>query len=235
LLAPEEIALMVHRVESHGGLVSYRYAGGGAKMPYELNVTWYSALNRDDPAEDVDRQVARFVASRSIALALAGVPGIYLPSLFGSKNDHEAVRAGEGARAINRDTLDVPALEALIRDRRTWVSKVARRFGRLIRRRIVNRAFHPQSAQTVHDRHPHVFAVSRRGGDGSQVLALTNVSDREQVYEAPRDELACDAVDWIDVIDRQPVSGSRAGLTIRLPPYSVRWLAPIAGDGAPRS
>ena len=151
------------------------------RTPYELNVTWYSALNRDEADEPLELQVSRFIASRAIALALAGVPGIYLPSVFGSKNDSDAVRAGEEARSINRDTIDVPALLNLLGDHRTWASKVARRFGRLIRARIGAPAFHPQAAQRVLAGNDAVFAVLRTARDGKQrVLALASVSPQVQ-------------------------------------------------------
>ena len=225
LLDEREIARMVERAEEHGSLVSYRTEGDGGRSPYELNITWYSALNREDVGEDVSLQVARFVASRSIALALQGVPGIYLPSLFGSKNDGEAVRAGEGARAINRDTLDVLTLVGMLRDHGTWVSKVARRFGRLIRTRIANRAFHPNAAQVVLDGHPHVFAVLRLAPGGGRVLALTNVTDREQVFACGREALGSDAAEWRDLLLGRRVPATREGLELRLPAYAVVWLA----------
>jgi len=48
-----------------------------------MNVTWYSALNPDDGTEDLELRVDRFVASRSIALVLAGVPrAVDAPSLL---------------------------------------------------------------------------------------------------------------------------------------------------------
>jgi sucrose phosphorylase len=226
LLGPEGVALMVREVERRGGLVSYRSEGDGGRSPYELNITWYSALNPEDAGEDVDLQVARFVASRSIALALAGVPGIYLPSLFGSKNDVEAVRAGEGARAINRDTIDVPALEALLRDRSTWVSKVARHFGRLIRTRIVTPAFHPNASQAVLAHHPQVFAVRRQPSVGPPVLAVTNVTAREQTFRCSRAELGSDAESWHDLLLGQRVAAGADGIELHLPPYAVMWLSP---------
>jgi sucrose phosphorylase len=226
LLSEAEIEQMARRVEEHGGLVSYRTEGDGSRSPYELNITWYSALNREDSGEEPALQVARFVASRSIALALAGVPGIYLPSLFGSKNDIEAVRAGEGARAINRDTIDVPALVDRLRDRDSWVSTVARRFGRLIRARIASPAFHPNAGQRVLAGHPHVFAVLRRAGDGASVLAVTNVSDREQTFSCPREDLGTGARAWQDLVSRRPVEATPDGIEVILEPYGVLWLEP---------
>jgi sucrose phosphorylase len=227
LLSEEEIERMVRRTEEHGGLVSYRASGDGSQRPYELNVTWYSALNREDAGEDVALQVARFVASRSIALALRGVPGIYLPSLFGSKNDVAAVQAGAGARAINRNTLDLRALKRLLRDRRTWVARVARRFGDLIRTRVVTPAFHPNAAQSVLQGHRHVFAVLRVADDGRRVLAVTNVTDREQTFTCGRETLGSGAQEWQDLLSRRRVRAGPAGIELRLEPYAVRWLTPV--------
>jgi sucrose phosphorylase len=232
LLTDEDVERMMRKVEERGGLASHRSRGDGSSTPYELNVTWYSALNPERAGETVDLQVARFVASRSIALALAGVPGIYLPSLFGTKNDLAAVKAGEGARAINRDTLYVPALTRRLRDPGSWVSKVARRFGRLIRARIGSPAFHPRSAQRVIEGHPHVFAVLREAPDGCRVLALTNVSEHEQFFTCPPDELGAPRGEWRDLLSRRRVRDGAAGLQARLGPYEVLWLVPTVEAGA---
>lgn len=228
LLSDEDVARLMRRVEEHGGLVSHRSRGDGSSTPYELNVTWYSALNKKSSGESVDLQVARFVASRSIALALSGVPGIYLPSLFGSKNDAAAVRAGEGARAINRDTLHLPALMRRLRDPTTWVAKVARRFGRLIRVRIGTPAFHPRAAQRVLEGQPHVFAVLRVAADGGRVLAVTNVTGRKQTFTCPAATLGSDALEWRDLLSRRRTRTRTGGIALRLAPYEVLWLTPRA-------
>jgi sucrose phosphorylase len=226
LLSDDDVAGMIRRVEDNGGLVSYRSRGDGTHTPYELNVTWYSALNKEGSVESVDLQVARFVASRSIALALSGVPGIYLPSLFGSKNDIAAVRAGEGARAINRDTLYLPALMRRLRDPSSWTSKVARRFARLIRTRIGRSAFHPRASQQVLEGLPGVFAVLRAATDGSRVLALTNVTARETSFSCSRAALDSDAVEWRDLLSRRRLRAATDRVEVRLAPYEVLWLAP---------
>jgi sucrose phosphorylase len=77
ILPPEEVAFLVRCARQHGAFVSYRTAEGGGEAPYEINTTWYSALNMDNSGEERAFQVKRFTASRSIALALRGVPGIY--------------------------------------------------------------------------------------------------------------------------------------------------------------
>ncbi len=109
IVSQEQIESMVRKALTYGGIISYREDADGNTSPYEINTTWYSALNRDGE-EDVDRQVDRFIASRAIALVLRGVPGTYLPSLLGTQNDlQSALRSGD-PRNINRKNIDESTL-----------------------------------------------------------------------------------------------------------------------------
>jgi hypothetical protein len=105
ILPEEEIGRLCDRVRSVGGLVSMRTGESGAPSPYELNVTWWSALNDAEEGEPLERKVDRFLASRAIALSLRGVPGIYLLSFFGARNDLDAVKRDGQARSINRSAM----------------------------------------------------------------------------------------------------------------------------------
>lgn len=51
ILSKEEIEAMSHKVREHGGLISRRSNGSGPDEPYEFNITWYSAINREDAGE----------------------------------------------------------------------------------------------------------------------------------------------------------------------------------------
>ena len=64
------------KCRAHGGLVSYRDNGDGTTSPYELNTTWWSAVNDEAAGEPPALQVDRFLATRSIPLVLRGVPGV---------------------------------------------------------------------------------------------------------------------------------------------------------------
>jgi sucrose phosphorylase len=226
ILSPGEIEGLVDRCLAHGGLVSHRDAGGGTRSPYELNTTWYSALNREGAGEPQALQVARFIASSAIALALRGVPGIYLPSLFGAKNDTAAVLEGKEARAINRKTTDEEALFALLGDRELWVRQVAVRLRRLVKRRVGIPAFHPNAEQRVLSPGPGVFAVLRETRDGRRrVLALTNVTALEQRVRFEDAEIGPRASAWTDLVSGRKTR-THGGLDVVLRPYGVLWLAP---------
>ena len=44
ILTPEQIQIIVDRALDHGGFVSYKTSRDGREVPYELNITLFSAL-----------------------------------------------------------------------------------------------------------------------------------------------------------------------------------------------
>jgi sucrose phosphorylase len=60
ILTDVEIETMVKKAESHGGLVSYRADSHGLISPYELNITWFDAVNSPNGRDPDDVKVNRF-------------------------------------------------------------------------------------------------------------------------------------------------------------------------------
>ncbi len=227
ILDPGEIDLLTRKVEEHGGFISYKTNGDGSQSPYEMNITWYSALNREDDDEPLDRKVERFLASRAVALVLEGVPGIYLPSLFGSPNDRESVLQGEENRSINRKTIDEHALFKKLSDPDSSVYKLADRFRHIIEKRVECPAFHPNSSQLVFTDNSAVFSLLRATPDGKErVLALINVTSREQAYTVPLGELGAVARGWHDRITETGYRFYGGHVEVILEPYQIMWLSP---------
>lgn len=225
ILTEGEVAALVDRTVAHGGFVSYRSNGDGTQSPYELNITWYSALNREGNGEPQALQVARFLAARAIAFAMRGVPGMYLPTLFGAKNDTDAVIGGAEKRSINRRTYDEGALMRLLDDPECWVSQVARGMRRLVRRRIAQPAFHPNASQVVLDVGHEVFALFRDREGVQKVLALVNVTDRAVRVRVQASDLGDPVPLWRDVLSRSRYQVGDGLLSVALPPYGVAWLS----------
>ncbi len=183
ILDEEQILWLAREVEDRGGFVSMKANGDGSESPYELNITWFSALNPDGAGEGQDLQVDRFLASRAIALALRGVPGIYLPSLVGTKNDlHGVFRQGGTRRDINRAVIDEPELMRQFSDPESLTHLIYLRFRKLLESRAAQPAFHPLARQVVVDLGPAFFAVLRLpAGGGDAVLAVVNVRATTEV------------------------------------------------------
>lgn len=222
LLAPEEVQGLVDRTIAHGGLVSYRTNPDGTQSVYELNIALYDALN--DPADPDDAlDAGRFLASQAIMLSLAGVPGIYVHSLFGSRNCQECVRESGRARSINRQKFDLSAIAAALEKPDSIAARVYRGYTRLLAVRGQHPAFHPHGEQLVLRGHEHIFAVLRTAPDESErILCLVNVSAQPQSYsmEPP----LCDIAPENE--GRDVLTGEECLIDeeILLPPYRVCWI-----------
>jgi sucrose phosphorylase len=176
LLSEAQVAAMVARVQAHGGMVSYRSAGG-AKLPYELNISLFDALSDPQAPEPAARAIDRFVAAHAIMFALAGVPAIYIHSLVGSRSDHAHVAHRGYPRAINRSKLDVAQLSAELADPQNRRARVLARLTHLLRVRRGERAFHPQAPQRILDLGLGTLALLRQGPEGA-LVCVHDISGR---------------------------------------------------------
>ncbi len=225
ILSERQIAELCARVRKHGGFVSEKADGSGGTSPYELNITWFSALNREDVGEDRDLQVRRFIASRAVALVLRGVPGIYLPSMIGHRNDIEAVLREGSYRSINRRRIDEERLFGLLRDEGGVPTRIARAYLDLLRARVAEPAFHPNAAQRVLELDRRLLAVLRTAvGDASAVLCLVNVSCEELRVSLDLLDAGLQPGALVDLVSRAALDAGGGRLELRLAPYDVCWL-----------
>ncbi|HDP79590.1 MAG TPA: sugar phosphorylase [Spirochaetes bacterium] len=225
VLEDEEIDAMAIAVMEHGGHISYRTDPEGTVSPYELNITWFSAINREDAGESMDLQVRRYLASRSIALVLMGVPGIYLHGLLGSRNDTRAVYEEASRRSINRATFDKKELVRALDNPSGATGLIAREMLHMLRLRSGERAFHPNSSQLVLKLTDAVFAVRRTTVDGAgEILALTNVTDRPVRIVLRRGMTTLESDTWTDLFAGRVHRFEGDTLTLRIEPYGIRWI-----------
>jgi sucrose phosphorylase len=222
LLAEEQIAGLVERAKRHGGFVSMKHNPDGSQSPYELNISWFDAVNDPAGADPVERQVDRFVVTQAILLALAGVPGIYVHSLLGSRNDRAAALASGIPRRINRAKFDLAALERELADAASLRAGVFNRYAALLRVRRAHPAFDPHGPQTVLELDPRVFALLRRSPDGAEtVCCLHNLSAEAVPVFLPA--AAGTGGDWTDLLAGTGVTNG----SLVLRPYQTAWLLQV--------
>ncbi len=225
LLSRPEIENMALQVIENGGFISYAKASDGTESPYELNITWYSAINQENKREDVDLQVRRYLASRAIALVLQGIPGIYLHGLLGSKNDAEAVLEEEQTRSINRKNLNRRELIRALLDPQTTTYKVTYQLANLIMQRSRHKAFSPNAAQKIIPLSDPLFTVLRSSPDRvEKILAITNVSDAPQTIHLDKSLLGKVPDIWIDLLSNRTYNFTNKILKIDIEPYGICWL-----------
>lgn len=204
ILPQPEIDFLVERCQAHGGFINYKHVADGSKIPYEMNIVYFDAVNDPSAGEALETQVNRFMVAQAIMLSLAGMPGIYFHSLFGSRNDREAALQSGINRRINRQKFTRSELEAELNDPASLRSRVFARFQELLQTRRAHSAFAPNAHQQVLAVDERAFVVLRASRDGKdRVLCLHNLSDQTV---------------------QLPALGGAVDLA-RLSPYEVKWLA----------
>jgi len=226
ILPQPEIDFLIRQAQQHGALISYKSTELGEE-PYEINTTWWSAINRDGSDEDMRLQVKRYVASRSLALVLKGVPGIYTHGALAIPNDHALAERTGVKRDINRSVIDPDSLVAQLRDPGSKRSQLCRMLRRVALCRTRNRAFHPQGQQCVLAFSPNVFSVLRISPEGQQrILTMTNVTNKTTRILVSLEELGVSESLWRDLIGGREQIAQQGCLSIDLKPYDVIWLTP---------
>lgn len=220
ILPPAEIDFLVARCEAHGGFISYKDNPDGSRSPYEMNIVYFDALSNAAAAEALTVQADRFLVSQAIMLALAGMPGIYVHSLFGSRNDRAAALASGIPRRINRRKFTRAELERELADAPSLRHRVFAGYRRLLEARVRHPAFGPLAEQQVLALPPAVFGLLRSTSDET-LLALHNVTSETVNLRLPA-EAAAPRGAWRSLF---APAATPLGNAITLAPYEVLWAA----------
>ena len=227
ILTDEETKFIIQRAREHGGYISYKTDKDGKEVPYEINITWFSALNREDGTGHLELQIKKFIASRTIALVLQGVPGIYLHSFFGTKIDAEAEFCHISKREVNRTEIDYNTIVETLEDPNTLTSQIIHKLNALITIRTKQSAFHPNGSQNILKIQPEIFAVLRTSPDKNQhILSLVNVTDDEIQVTIPMNRVNIFKQKWYNLISQDIHSYKNNNIALTLKPYGIAWLEP---------
>lgn len=228
ILPEEELRFLVETVRGRGALISCKQTGERSEEPYEINTTWWSAVNPEGGDEELAFQVKRYLASRSIALALKGVPGIYIHGALGTPSDRGAAEVSGVKRDVNRSSVDLEEVMAALWDPGSRLSLLLRYGSARTQARRKERAFHPQGGQRVLFLSPALFAVLRTSPEGDeQILAATNVTDGTVTLELAASLPGGGERGWKDILSGREWAPGSATATLSIEPYGVVWLKPF--------
>ncbi|MWJ27660.1 alpha-amylase [Halomonas sp. ZH2S] len=222
LLPDHERDALLELMHRFGGFVSMRSNPEGGDIPYEINITWFEAMQGTHRGAD-PWQVARFLCSQAIMLGLQGIPALYLHSLTATPNDLEGVERSGRLRSINRRRWQLKELEPLLDSATTPTHKVFTALNRLLEQRREEPCFHPSAPQRVLPA-PNELLVIERGpmADGRRLLALYNVTDRPFDLNQGGETLSMrlSQGQWHSIDPDSPAWSADTPL----PPYAIRWL-----------
>jgi sucrose phosphorylase len=204
ILSEVEIVALVRDLALEGALVSYKNNPDGTTSPYEINVTYLDALNRED--DDDATRLKRFLLAHAILLVFPGVPAIYIQSILGGRNHYDGVRAAGHNRAINRQKYDLQQIEGDLAGGNWLRQQVYTRLGQLIQLRRRQPAFHPDNPMTLYESENAVLVLRRHqpeSGDG--LLCVFNLSGRSVETQLPMAHTLQDVVSGEKIDGTQPV------------------------------
>mgnify|MGYP002631312506 CR=1 FL=1 len=229
LIPNEELDWLIQEVVRRQGFVSTRRLPDNTESPYELNITYSSALSCDD---DESLGLRRFLCSQAVCVSMRGIPGIYFHSLTATPNDLHGVQVQGHHRAVNRKKWLETELAQLLDDPDTNNNHAFNAMTTLLRRRASHPAFHPDATQEVIDFGNELFAFVRESLDQSQrILCLFNMSNQ---VVAPNLPAIQGALNW-DPNKHSQLRDLLAGLSfppvpiqptgdLQLAPYQSSWL-----------
>tara|TARA_R110000823_G_scaffold295738_5_gene415637 strand:+ start:18022 stop:19812 length:1791 start_codon:yes stop_codon:yes gene_type:complete len=223
LLSDEELDGLIRTMQSFGGHVSYRALEDGQARPYEINIALFDALQgtRDGPD---NWGLERFVCAHAIMLGLEGIPGIYVHSLLGTRNDSQRVENTGHFRSINRHQWDYSLLQHELALESSTHHEVFARLKGLLRIRRRQAAFHPNATQFTLHLGTALFGYWRQSMDRRQsIFCISNVTLEPQRLDLASINLT-DTQDWIDLISLLELVH---GDSIELLPYQTVWISNV--------
>jgi glycosidase len=218
ILSEDERKELVQLAYDRNGSMTGKRNPDGSVSPYELNLSYFDAINDPRHPASVEEEARKFLAAQAIPLAMIGLPGVYIHSLLGSRNALDEVKRTDRARSINRAQLSLGALEAELDETGTLRHAVFTGMLRLLKIRSQESVFHPDSRQEILTLHRSVFALRRSNPEtGQAIIALHNISTQELVLPLPETRTS-----WRDLLSSEIFPASSK--TVALAPYQVRWL-----------
>ncbi|MDJ0037830.1 alpha-amylase family glycosyl hydrolase [Pantoea allii] len=205
ILSEVEITALVRDLALEGALISYKNNPDGTTSPYEINVTYFDALNRED--DDDETRLRRFMLAHAILLAFPGVPAIYIQSILGSRNDYDGVREAGHNRAINRQKYPLSEIEDALVNSSGLRHQVYTQLSKLIQQRRRLSAFHPDNPVMIFQSDNALLMMKRYQPDsGEGLLCVFNLSGRQVKAQLPEAHLFQDVIRGEKIDGTQPVT-----------------------------
>ena len=225
ILNSYEIEQLILSAVQNGGFISYRNNEGNNISPYEINISWFNALNNQDSDETIDHQIKKFIASRSIPFVLRGIPGIYLHSFLGTQNDVDSVLEDRNRRSINRSIINKKRLIKSLCDSETTTHKIFNRLSKIIKIRNQEKSFHPNAGQQILELSRSLFSLIRKSIDGKEgIICITNAANKNIKINIDLKEIAIQTSEFKELISDEKYRTYGKYLSIDVEPYQILWL-----------
>ena len=208
--------------EKRGGLVSHRRLSNGDDQPYELNISWWSAMSNEG-SDNTVFQFERFLLSQLFTLSIKGVPAFYLPSVLASPNDIDSFRKTGQRRDLNREKFEANQLLDVLKNFDSPASKNISYLTHIVKVRSRLKAFHPEASMKCISTNIANCIILQRGLDEDSVYVICNMSSKFLSFSPLNQINSLELTPEKRLLDN--ITGSYFNTdTFKLNPYQVVWL-----------
>ena len=222
LMNEERIKDLLINCEKRGGLVSHRRLSNGEDKPYELNISWWSAM--EDPGRDSNRfQYERFLLTQLLVMSLKGVPAFYLPALLASENDIKSFSMTGQRRDLNREKFKSEKLAAVFNNPESSANKNLKYLRHAMDVRSKLPQFHPQSHMECLSKNRADIVAIKRGIGSKAVFTIHNMTENKINYrfiDYEFNKLIKNDLNMQDYLTSNKYNSNN----IELDPFQVIWL-----------
>tara|TARA_B100001778_G_scaffold320602_1_gene311153 strand:- start:1280 stop:2335 length:1056 start_codon:yes stop_codon:yes gene_type:complete len=219
LMSQKRLLQLLIGCEQRGGLVSHRMLSSGEEVPYEINISWWSAM-ADGGIDPTYLQRERFLLTQLMILVLPGVPAFYLPALLAAPNDLTRFRRTGHRRDLNRPQFTAQALERRLADPDADASALLPVLKRALAERAVHLALHPDAPMQVLSADRLDRVILQRSYGGETLVAVHNMTASRLSLRLGR--LGGDVNQpWADCLSGHVFAPHQLH---SLEPYAVHWL-----------
>jgi len=225
LMNEQRIKDLLINCEKRGGLVSHRRLSNGDDKPYELNISWWSAM--EDSSRDSNRfQYERFILTQLLVMALKGVPAFYLPALLASENDIKSFSMTGQRRDLNREKFKSENLSAVLNNPESKANKNLKYLRNAMDVRSELKQFRPCSQMKCLSNGRSDIVVIKRGKGPESVFAIHNMTENKINYQLNDNDLPKLIDNDFNTHDLL-TSAKYNCKNISLDPFQVIWLGAL--------
>ena len=221
LMDDNRLIQLLIRCEQRGGLVSHRRLNDGREIPYEINISWWSAM-ADGGIDPGHHQIERFLATQFLMLALPGIPAFYLPALLATPNDLAQFRRTGHRRDLNRPTFRHSTLDNRLQDPHDPASIVLDQLRNAMAIRSTLNAFEPDSPMRICSDAREDAVILQRGHGPDAIWAIHNFTSSRLNIRPSDLAAAAPGVRWHNQLKQEQALDQTSALL--LAPFEVLWL-----------
>ncbi len=225
LMDKERFHSLLVNCEKRGGLISHRRMENGEDTPYELNISWWSAM-ADGGIDPSFLQLQRFLLSQLLTMAIQGVPAFYLQSILASNNDFQSFGRSGQRRDLNREKFEADRLFYQLEDSQSLPSQILSVLKSAMKKRSQLESFHPESPMECLTIGRSDLIILRRGETKDKIWAIHNMTSSKLSLFLTDKLLGPNfksSESYIDCLNNKLITD----MQMELSPYNVKWLKKI--------